>query len=158
MSEHRTEDGRRLFQEALEEKLVQSDLHGICQARLGVATAALLDSDAAKAMAQFETALREADRLDARSFISDSLYGLAGANALQNQLKASAVCYTLAHDFSVKMKVENRRGLAQKLVETYLAADPGNGQFSGAAALCASFTYTDPEGAISRMRSLQGCL
>ncbi|HEY1680994.1 MAG TPA: adenylate/guanylate cyclase domain-containing protein [Candidatus Tumulicola sp.] len=158
LSEHRTEDGRRLFQEALEEKLTQRDLHGICQARLGVATAALLDSDAANAMAEFETALREAHRLEARSFVSDSLYGLAGANALQNQVKASAACYRLARDFSVKMKIGNRRGLAQKLVETYLAADLGNGQFSGAAALCASFRYTDPEGAISRMRSLRDYL
>ena len=58
------------FREAFEANLRERNLHGVCQARLGIATVALTASRIETAETEYAVALREANALQPRSLSS----------------------------------------------------------------------------------------
>jgi hypothetical protein len=90
------ERAQRTFREAFDVKGAERDLHGACQARLGIALAALIAGRLQEASAEFQTSLREAVALGAQIFVIDALYGIGAVMAIDGDLVAAAKCCGLA--------------------------------------------------------------
>ncbi len=107
-------DGRRaeeLFREAFEAKTQEHDAHGICQARLGLATALFTCSQPELALREFATALREATALGARIFVIDAIYGIGAVYAVTGDLHAAAKCCGLAERLVEETRCAARTGI-----------------------------------------------
>ncbi|HYL27058.1 MAG TPA: adenylate/guanylate cyclase domain-containing protein [Candidatus Nitrosotalea sp.] len=110
------------FREAFAENLRERNLHGVCQARLGIATAALTASRIETAQSEFATALREAGELQARIFIVDAIYGFGAIRALRGDLVGAAKCCGLAAKLNDEIKCEPRTGLAYAIANERIRA------------------------------------
>ena len=100
------------FREALAANVADRNLHGVCQARLGIAAAALTASRIELAWDEYRTALREANGLRARIFVVDAIYGVAAIRALRGELMDAAKCCALASKLAAEVKCEPRSGAA----------------------------------------------
>lgn len=102
----------QLFREAFAATSVEQNLHGACQARLGIAAAALTASRIESALQEYETALREASALQAQIFVVDAIYGIGAVSALSGDLLKAAKCCGLAAKITEETKCEPRSGIA----------------------------------------------
>ena len=102
----------RAFREALEEKQGVRDFHGVCQARLGVATAALKALQTESALREYAVALKEAQTLGAQIFVIDAIQGIAAVHALNADLVTATQYCALAAQLAERTKCEPRTGLA----------------------------------------------
>ena len=102
----------RLFCESLEAKDGEGDLYGVCHARIGAATAALMASRTEAALRAYRTVVEEATALRAQIFQIDGIYGIAAVHALNGDLETAARCCGLAARLVEKTKCEPRSGFA----------------------------------------------
>lgn len=100
------------FRAAFAESVAEKNLHGICYARLGVATVALLASRMEVALEEYATALNEARTLSAQILAADAIYGIAAMRALSGSLVAAAKCCSLAARLAEEAKCGERWGIA----------------------------------------------
>jgi predicted ATPase len=112
----------RFFAEALEAKKSSGDLHGTCQARLGMATAALKASRPDAALLHYETALREAQELGAQIFVINAIHGIAAVCALKGDVEAAARCCGLAAVLIERTKCDPNPGLAYEIASHRIQA------------------------------------
>ncbi len=133
----------RSFREALETKQVERDMHGACQARLGVATAALMAARTECALREYDTSLKEAKVLGAQIFVIDAIYGISAAHALRGDVVWAAKCYGLAAYISANTKCEPRTGLAYEIASQRIFADLTDEQRSAAIATGAAMRVED---------------
>ncbi len=112
----------QLFREAFAANVSEHNLHGVCQARLGIATAALTASRVETAENEYAAALHEAEALQARIFIVDAIYGFGAIRALRGDLVGAAKCCGLAAKLSDEIKCEPRTGLAYTIASERIRA------------------------------------
>jgi predicted ATPase/class 3 adenylate cyclase len=111
-----------LFREALEAKEAERDLYGVCQARLGAATANLMASRADPALRGYRAVIEEAVALRAQIFQIEAIYGIAAVYALDGDLLAAARYCGLASQLVERTRCEPRRGFAYAIVTEKIGA------------------------------------
>ena len=110
------------FREAFAANLRERNPHGVCQARLGIATAALAASRIETAEDEYTKTLREANTLQARIFIVEAIYGFGAIRALRGDLVGAAKCCGLASKLADEIKCEQRTGLAYTIATERIRA------------------------------------
>ena len=140
----------RSFREAFDVKEVERDLHGACQARLGIATAALVSARTELALREYDTALKEAHTLGAQIFVIDAIYGIGAVHALNGDVVAAAKCCGLATRISEKTKCEPRTGLAYEIASEHIRASLSEQQRAAATSVGATMR---PEDAVAAGRA-----
>ena len=144
----------RSFREAFEANVHERNLHGTCQARLGIATAALMASRIETAENEYAEALREANTLQARIFIVDALYGFGAIRALSGNLVEAAKCCGLAAKLADEIKCEPRTGLAYTIATDRIRA--GMTEEELARATIAGATMRIEDAALTSLQSTAG--
>jgi len=127
----------------LEAKQIERDMHGACQARLGVATAALIAARTESALREYDTSLKEAKALGAQIFMIDAIYGISAAHALSGDVVWAAKCYGLASYISANTKCEPRTGLAYEIASQRIFATLTDEQRCAAMATGAAMRVED---------------
>jgi predicted ATPase/class 3 adenylate cyclase len=122
----------REFRDAFAANVRQRNAHGICQARLGIATAALTASRVETAEKEYAQALREANALQARIFIVDVIYGFSAVHALRGDLVGAARRCGLAAKLADEIKCEPRTGLAYTIATERIRAGLTDEEFAHA--------------------------
>lgn len=140
------------FAEALEVKEASRDLHGVCQARLGMATAALKASRTDAALRQYGTALREARALGAQIFLIDAIFGIAAVSALNGKVVSAAEYCGFAALLIKRTKCDPSPGLAYQVAWERIGVDLGEEQRAAAMAAGASMRLDDVTAAAERGR------
>jgi predicted ATPase/class 3 adenylate cyclase len=112
----------RSFREAFAVTTVEQNLHGACQARLGIATAALTASRTDLALHEYGAALQEAAVLRAQIFVVDAIYGIGAVRALNGELVRAAKCCGLAAKIAGEIKCEPRAGVAYTIATERIQA------------------------------------
>jgi predicted ATPase/class 3 adenylate cyclase len=129
-----SELAERYFREAFGIKTSERDLHGACQARLGVASALLVAGRADAARHEFETALAEATALKAQIFVINAIHGIAGVAAIGGDLVAAAKCCGFADKLIAETHCSEHLGLVQKIVTERIYAGLSAEEIAAAAA------------------------
>jgi predicted ATPase/class 3 adenylate cyclase len=112
----------RLFLEALQAKGEERDPYGVCQARLGAATAALMSARIDRAMREYRTTIEEATALRAQILQIEAIYGVGAVFALNGDLMAAARCCGLAAKLVERTRCEPRSGFAYEIVTEKIAS------------------------------------
>jgi predicted ATPase/class 3 adenylate cyclase len=137
-----------LFRQALEAKTQECDAHGICQARLGRATALFACSKPELALPEFETALREAIAVGAQIFVIDAIYGIGAVCAVTGDLHAAAKCCGLAANLVEKTRCAARTGIVVTVAVERINAGLGDEERGLAMAAGASMRPEDVDSSL----------
>ena len=148
------------FREAFASASKEHNLHGTCQARLGIATAALVTSRIESALQEFKLVLQEASTLRAQIFVVEAIYGLGAVNALCGDLLQAARCCGLAVRIADETKCEPRAGVAYKIVTERIRLGLSRKELAGAMNAGASMQLEDGAALFSELdhpRDVRGC-
>lgn len=108
-------EAERAFDAAYAVATADRNLHGICYARLGQATVALLAPNLEKSIEGYGKALSEAGALRAQILAIDAIYGIAATRALGGNLVAAAMCCGLAERLIGEARCGPRWGVAYSI-------------------------------------------
>jgi predicted ATPase/class 3 adenylate cyclase len=131
------------FREAFAANLSERNPHGVCQARLGIATAALTASRIETAEDEYTKTLREANTLQARIFIVEAIYGFGAIRALRGDLVGAAKCCGLASKLADEIKCEQRTGLAYTIATERIRAGLTDAELASATIAGATMKVED---------------